>query len=65
MARYRVTIRYGDSGKRYEVIDVEAATLRDALRRAADEFPSDAEDTADLAEVRLQVEPEAREYTAG
>ncbi len=62
MARYRVTIRYGDSGKRYEMLDIEAASLREALRRAADEFPADADATADLAEVRMQPEPESREY---
>ncbi len=62
MARYRVTIRYGNSGKRYEVLDVEAATLREALLRAAEEFPPEAESTADLVEVRVQAEPEAREY---
>ncbi|HEX6940413.1 MAG TPA: hypothetical protein VF158_13445 [Longimicrobiales bacterium] len=65
MARYRVTIRFEDSGKRYEMLDVEAPSLREALRRAADEFPSEAEGTADLAEIRLQVEPEARPYTPG
>lgn len=59
MARFRVTIRY-DGGRRYELLDVEAATLRDALRRAADAFPAAAGATADLAEVRLQTEPGAR-----
>jgi len=62
MARYRVTIRYGDSGKRYEVMDVDAATLREALLRAAELFPPEAESTADLLEIRIQVEPEEREY---
>ena len=62
MARYRVTIRCGDSGKRYEMLDVEAATLREALVRAAEEFPPEAEATADLVEIRVQVDPEAREY---
>lgn len=57
-----MTIRYGNSGKRYEVLDVEAATLREALLRAAEEFPPEAESTADLVEVRVQAEPEAREY---
>lgn len=65
MAIYRVAIRYGDSGAHYEILEVEAETLREALRRAADELPEEAETTADLAEVRLQVDPDAREYTEG
>lgn len=65
MATYRVTIRYGVSGKRYEILDIEAGDLREALRRAAEEMPEEAVETADLAEVRRQVEPELREYTPG
>ena len=65
MATYRVTIRYGRSGKRYELLDIEAPELREALRRAAEQVPEEAAATADLVEVRLQSEPEAREYTPG
>lgn len=62
MAAYRVTIRYGHPRLRYAVVDIEAADLREALRRAAELVPEEAEATADLAEVRLRADPEAREY---
>lgn len=65
MNRYRVTIRFGSPRSAYRVLDVEAATLREALRRAAEDFPREAEATADLVEVRRQVDPEAREYGPG
>ena len=65
MATYRVTIRYGGSGKRYELLDIEAPDLREALRRAAEQVPEEAASTADLVEVRLLAEPEGREYTPG
>jgi hypothetical protein len=47
------------------VLEVEAANLGDALREAADSLAPEISATADLAEVRLQVEPELREYTEG
>ena len=62
MNRYRITIRFGATRPQYRVLDVEAPTLRVALQRAADEFPEEAEATADLVEIRRQVEPDAREY---
>lgn len=65
MATYRVTIRYGVGSSQYEVLDVEAERLSDALRKAADTLPKEAETTADLAEIRLQTDPETREYTEG
>jgi hypothetical protein len=65
MPIYRVTIRYGAPRPQYAVLDVEGATLAEALRRTADQLPPDAAASADLAEIRLQLEPEQREYTAG
>lgn len=65
MPRYRITIRYGQPRQQYAVVDVEAPTLREALRLGAERFPAEAEATADLAEVRRQIEPEAREYGPG
>ena len=56
MALYRVTIRYGGGSSRYEVLDVEAGSLRAALREAAEILSEEAVATADLAEVRLQEE---------
>ncbi|MFO7261467.1 MAG: hypothetical protein DIU52_009950 [bacterium] len=65
MNQYRVTIRFGSRRSQYRVLDVEAATLREALRRVVEDFPAEAEATADLIEVRRQVDPEARAYTPG
>ncbi len=52
-SRYRVTIRYHRQTQRYEIIEVEAADLRDALAKARDGFPPGLLETADLAEIRL------------
>jgi hypothetical protein len=60
-----VTIRHGHPRQQYSVLEVEAANLGDALREAADSLAPEISATADLAEVRLQVEPELREYTEG
>lgn len=62
MPPYRVTIRFGSPRQQYHVEDITANSLREALRMAAERFPSAAEDTADLAEVRRQVEPDERAY---
>jgi len=65
MNRYRATIRFGSPRSQYRVLDLEAATLREALRRVVEDFPPEAEATADLIEVRRQVDPDAREYAPG
>jgi hypothetical protein len=65
MYRYRVTIRHGQPRRQYAVLDIEAETLADALREAADSLAPEISATADLAEIRLQVEEEQREYTEG
>jgi hypothetical protein len=65
MVQYRVTIRYGQERPRYEVFDIEAGDLGEALRLAAESVPPEAAATAELAEVRRQVDPERREYTPG
>ncbi len=64
MPSYRVTVRIGKPGRQYDVRDVQADTLQAALRQVIDEFPSDGEDS-DLIEIRRQVEPEGRNYSAG
>ncbi len=61
MQHYRVTIRHGAPRHRFAMVDVQADGLRDALRKAADAFPDEARD-GDLVEVRLQPDPEGREY---
>ena len=64
MPSYRVTVRYGGPRMSYEVLDIEASDLRAALRRAADRVPEDVVATAELAEVRVQVDEEDRaEFT--
>lgn len=62
MPRYRVTIRYGERGGRYHVEDADAAGLADALDQAIAALPDGAEATANLAEIRLQSDPDDREY---
>lgn len=64
MNSYRVTIRHGHP-HRYHVEDVAAASLRAAVRIAAERFPEQADASADLVEIRLQREPERREYSPG
>jgi hypothetical protein len=61
MPLYRVTIRYGARAQRYHVEDVRADSLKDAVRAVANAFPQTVTD-ADLIEVRLQVNPEARAF---
>jgi hypothetical protein len=50
---YRVTIRYERRSQQYEVFEVEAANLRDALSEATARFPEEVIETSDLVEVRL------------
>ena len=65
MPSYRATFRYGGSRPQYEVLDIEAADLRAALVEAAERVGDDVAATAELAEVRLQPDPDEREYTPG
>lgn len=64
MNRYRVTIRHGRPA-RYHVEDVEAGSLPDAMRLAADRIPGEVGATGDLVEVRLSVGPDDRQYGPG
>ncbi len=54
---YRVTIRYERRFQQYEVFEVEAANLRDALSEATARFPEEVIETSDLVEVRLANPP--------
>jgi hypothetical protein len=65
MPNYRVTVRWGRPRHQYHVHDVEATSLRDALREAADRLPDEVSASADLAEVRLMGDPDRREYAPG
>lgn len=55
---YRVTIRYRGRLHRYEVFDVEATNLPDAMSQAASRFPEELSDASDLVEVRLVPRPD-------
>ncbi len=50
---YRVTIRYYRGTQQYEVVELEADDLRDALAQAAERVPAALVETADLVEIRL------------
>ncbi len=63
MPSYRATFRYGGSRPQYEMLDIEAEDLRAALAEAAERVSEEAAETAELVEVRLQTDPEEREYT--
>lgn len=65
MASYRMTVRYGEPRPRYHMEDVEAASLPDALRQAAESLPDDVAATAELVEIRRMRAPEEREYAPG
>ncbi|UCC83159.1 MAG: hypothetical protein JSW46_19770 [Gemmatimonadota bacterium] len=50
---YRVTIRYLGQVQQYEVFEVEAADLREALIAAAERFGDVLAESADLIEIRV------------
>lgn len=49
---YRVTIRYHRDVQQYEIFELEAADLREALSRALERFPARILGSADLVEIR-------------
>ncbi len=64
---YRVTIRFTDRVQQYEIFEVEAANLREALRAATERYPERTVETADLAEIRLAnpISPPLSDTTRG
>ncbi|CAN5724821.1 hypothetical protein BH23GEM9_BH23GEM9_13060 [soil metagenome] len=62
MPLYRVTIRFGSPKQQYHVEDLTANSLREAMRMAVERFPEAASATADLVELRRQMDPEEREF---
>jgi len=62
MPLYRVTIRFG-APQRYHVLDITANSLREAMRQAAENYPEAAMQDADLAEIRVQRDPDERVFT--
>ena len=63
MPSYRATFRYGGARPQYEMLDIEAENLRSALRSAADRLNETVAATAELVEIRVQTNPDQREYT--
>ncbi len=49
---FRVTVRYSAPRQRYETFELEAASVGEALRRAAERIAEGAGASADLVEVR-------------
>ncbi len=63
MTIYRMTLRHGTPSRRYHVVDLDAPDIRAALMQAVNAFPPDGDQTGDLVEIRVHVEPEQRNYT--
>ena len=53
MSQYRVTIRHFRETTLYEVMEMDAENVLEALTRAVERFPEELAETADLVEVRL------------
>ena len=62
---FQITVRYGGQRQRYHTFVVEAADAPGALRKAADDMPSEVASEADLVELRIAVDPEQRAYMDG
>lgn len=59
---FKVTVRYGSRHQRYHTFEVDAGSVVQALRAAADAIPEEIVDEADLVEVRPAMRPDDREY---
>ncbi len=62
---FQVTVRHGARRQRYHTYAVEADDAREALALAAREMPSEIAAEADLVELRVAVDPDARRYAEG
>jgi len=60
---FQVTVRHGGPRQRYHTYVVAAADAREALAIAARELPAEIAADADLVELRVAVDPDARRYT--
>ena len=63
MPHYRATIRYGAQRKQYWMHDVEADDAAAALNAVAAALPPEVVAVTDIVELRVQSDPEKREYT--
>jgi hypothetical protein len=64
MQHFRVTVRWG-SPPRYHVEDVRAAGLAAVFEQLPGALPPDVLETGDLVEIRVQADPETRDFTPG
>ena len=60
MTTYQITVRYGRRYQRYHTFTVDAGDVAAALRQAAENVPGDVLPEADLVELRVAVDPDAR-----
>lgn len=60
--RFQVTVRYGTRAQRYHTYALDAEDTRSALEVAASLMPPEIVGEADLVEVRVAVDPDARTY---
>lgn len=60
--KYRITVRYGGARQRYHTYVVAGDSAPEALRRAAEEMPSEIASDVDLVELRVAVDPDRRAY---
>ena len=59
---FDITVRYGGRQQRYHTFKVEADDARKALEAAAAALPEEIASAADLVELRVAVDPDARAY---
>lgn len=60
---YRATIRYRTDRQRYHMEDVDAPDLRAALSALMSRFPDELAASADLLEIRRQLDDDERAFT--
>ena len=59
---FQITVRYGGRYQRYHTYSVEADDAGEAMLIGAEEMPEDIAGQADLVELRLAVDPDARTF---
>ncbi|HSM59776.1 MAG TPA: hypothetical protein VK849_03220 [Longimicrobiales bacterium] len=59
---FQITVRYGGGAQRYHTYGVDAPNARDALAEAARRMPEETVESADLVELRVAVDPDARRF---
>lgn len=60
--RYQITVRHGGARQRYHTFVVDAPDAAEGLRAAAEAMPEEIAADADLVELRIAVDPDARDY---